>query len=103
MNKIYYFYVRDSGECFFFNDEECAKFYKFMLNTDCSKIKSLNIKNVSFDGTDVFTLSSFKEKILKEFSINLYLNSYGQWNLIDFLSKLDAKIRDEKIIILLNE
>lgn len=102
MSKIYYFYSKDTGECFFFSNEDCAITYRFMLNTDCSKIRSLDIKKVSFNGTDIITLSSFKEKFKKDFNIDSYLNSYGNWHLIDFLSNLDSKIREEKLNSLLD-
>ena len=99
MNKIYYFFDREVEKCHFFNDEECASFYKDLIG-EYNSIETLKVKSDDFEGTDVFTISSFKKQLLKE--LEWGLDEDEEVHIKQFINKLDSKIREIKINTILN-
>lgn len=100
MSKIYYFYSEENKETYFFSDLDCANFYRFLLDV-YKPVNSFQIKFNNFEGTDVYTLYSFKEKLKKD-SVYFY-NSFKLKNIHKFIIDLENKIREEKLKTLLNE
>jgi hypothetical protein len=100
MNKIYYFFDRENEQCYFFNNEECASFYRELTGA-YYPINFFNIKSDDFEGTDVFTLQSFKQQLLKE--LELDTESDEAESIREFLKVLDNRLREEKLNKLLNE
>lgn len=99
MNKIYYFFSREYEKCYFFTDKECAEFYKELI-VEYNYVNELIVKTNDFEGTDVFTLKSFKEELTKK----LHWTIDEEEDFIkDFISILETKIREEKLNKLLNE
>lgn len=100
MTKIYYFFDRENEQCFFFNDEECAIFYRELIGAYCP-VNFFNIKSDDFEGTDVFTLPSFKQQLLKE----LEWDSDGDEaeSIREFLKVLNNRIRENVLNKLLND
>jgi hypothetical protein len=100
MTKIYYFFDREDEQCYFFNDEECASFYKKLIGEN-TYINFFNIKSDDFEGTDVFTLQSFKQQLLKELKFGF--NSIEEEKIREFLKVLDNRIRENVLNKLLND
>jgi hypothetical protein len=99
MIKIYYFFDRENNKCYFFTDKECAEFYKELV-CENNDIIFFKIKSNDFEGTDIFTLNSFKEKLKEELS---WYEDEEYLCIKEFMIYLDSKIRDDKLKIILND
>ena len=84
----------------FFTDVECAEFYRDLTNA-YNVINFFNIKTSDFEGTDIFTINSFKSKLIEE--LEWYIESDEVESIREFLKVLDNRIRVEKLNKLLNE
>lgn len=100
MNKIYYFFDGENEQCHFFNNEECASFYRELIGTYCP-VNFFNIKSDDFEGTDVFTLQSFKQQLLKELEWDTECDEAE--SIREFLKILDNIIRENVLNKLLDE
>ena len=98
MNKIYYFFDRESEKCYFFDDQENAWFYRNILGSEQS-LEILIIKSYDFEGTDVMTNLTFLD-LLKE---ELEWDDDNKQEIKDYIRKLESKIRNEKLNDLLND
>ena len=100
MNKIYYFFNGQTKKCYFFSDLKCANFYRYIMEED-NPVDDLQINLNNFEGSDIFTLFSFKEKLKED--LIWYYNSYKLKNIHRFILELENRIREEKLDTLLNE
>ena len=98
MNKIYYFIRKDSAQCYFFTDSECAEFYKKLVEPN-TRVKCFTTRATKIDYKDIFTLVSFKEFLLRNYSLLTTVDGH----ISKFLKNLESKIRNEKLNKLLYE